>query len=890
MQSFSFTTQDIHKVPLAAKAFLVALLVLQSSAIDLGATLSAWNVSASIEGNSVTTGELSETSETVIVTKDDLADDKAAEQANPTSWFFYNDQTDLIDNTLGSFVDGPDAPLYGDGSAQISVSGAQRRNLATYLFSGIKLANITELSFTTYNPSAGNGGSATRSAYLNFNVDFNGSDAWQRRLEFVPANNDGVTQDLWQEHDAIDGGTALWGWSGFADNGNQWPDGNTVALRSWNDLLVAFPDIAVRTTDSWLGLRVGEPYADGYTENIDSFTIGTQSGFSKHTVTYDFEPTAVTNSSELIISTPSNMNSWAFAPENTVDGQSGQMVAGPSTAPLGAGSAQLLLTDTDEAEILVTNVYAGTRLDALTQLKYSTYRTLGDAAVAPALSFEFDNDLADADTGWRGRMVYEPYHTQTVQTGVWQEWNTLNDAAGDGSGSWWGSPNGLSTLDEACPQSDPCTWAQVLALYPNAGIRDTGSPLAGLLLFKAGSGWAGFNGNVDKFVIGVQTGSNIHTVTHDFEPEEGTEEEEEGAQPGDVVINEIMWMGSDPSDGGSTADEWIELRNMTSEPIDLSGWTIENLGTEPGDVITIPSGIIEANGYFLIGNYPSDDENSAIADSIAVDYDTLEIQLLNSGEELILADADSTVIDQTPEGNWAAGNNTGGKSRSMERNMLPGDGTATSSWHTCIDTDCTSTVFWDPDGDNYGTPRGENLSENDPTMPDYIEQDWSHTIGWEPDENDEVDDSQLVDTGIELEKSAGGGTIESFVALTGSTTASSTATTTASSTDAATANGAVPADDGENAPLPDGDILKDDPAPETPAADEDGDGADGQSDDEALDEDGEGLDENPDDEVSEDEELNSDDEDKQEAQEESAVKQEEAPEPAAAVPAEETAI
>ncbi|MCD6334669.1 MAG: lamin tail domain-containing protein, partial [Candidatus Latescibacteria bacterium] len=41
------------------------------------------------------------------------------------------------------------------------------------------------------------------------------------------------------------------------------------------------------------------------------------------------------------------------------------------------------------------------------------------------------------------------------------------------------------------------------------------------------------------------------------------------AASGDVVINELMWMGST----ASSADEWIELRNTTDSEILLSGWT-----------------------------------------------------------------------------------------------------------------------------------------------------------------------------------------------------------------------------------------------------------------------------------------------------------------------------
>jgi hypothetical protein len=202
-------------------------------------------------------------------------------------WFFYNDENDTINNSLGSFVSGPGAPASGIGSAQISVTGTQRRNLATYQFSGTPLADITTLKFTTYNPSAGNGGSASRSAYLNFNVDFNGSDTWQRRLVFLPSDNGTVVQNFWQEWDAVNGGAALWRYSG-----GTWPAGiggggePGTSTKTWTQVLSQYPGVRIRVTDSWLGMRVGEPYTDGYTENIDSFRFGTASG----TTTFDFEP------------------------------------------------------------------------------------------------------------------------------------------------------------------------------------------------------------------------------------------------------------------------------------------------------------------------------------------------------------------------------------------------------------------------------------------------------------------------------------------------------------------------------------------------------------------------------------------------------------------------
>lgn len=220
---------------------------------------------------------------TVVVTPADLAADFSDVIADPSKWLFYNDQTDEIDSALGSFVAGPGSAPAGTGSAQISVSGAQRRNLATYGFSGTPLADITDFSFSTYNPSAGNGGSATRSAYVNFNVDFDGSDNWQRRLVYVPRTNGVVLQDTWQAWDLIDGGNALW-----VHSGPVWPGGTVSGStpKTWAQILTEYPGVRVRVTDSHMGIRVGEPYSSGYTENIDRFVFGTGAG----TTVFDFEP------------------------------------------------------------------------------------------------------------------------------------------------------------------------------------------------------------------------------------------------------------------------------------------------------------------------------------------------------------------------------------------------------------------------------------------------------------------------------------------------------------------------------------------------------------------------------------------------------------------------
>jgi len=204
--------------------------------------------------------------------------------ASLNNWFFYNDETDTVDNTLGSFVSGPATPPLGSGSAQISVSGTQRRVLATYQFGGTPLSSITSLRFSTFNPSAGNGEGvgSQRSGYLNMNIDFDGSNTWQKRIAFVPAQNGTVTQDSWKEWDAINSGNALWSYSGAT-----WPGSATpgTTLKSWNQILAEYPSARILPSDPFVGIRVGEPYASGYTENIDKFVFGTSTG----TTVFDFD-------------------------------------------------------------------------------------------------------------------------------------------------------------------------------------------------------------------------------------------------------------------------------------------------------------------------------------------------------------------------------------------------------------------------------------------------------------------------------------------------------------------------------------------------------------------------------------------------------------------------
>lgn len=123
---------------------------------------------------------------------------------------------------------------------------------------------------------------------------------------------------------------------------------------------------------------------------------------------------------------------------------------------------------------------------------------------------------------------------------------------------------------------------------------------------------------------------------------------EDGDDPtGDVVINEVAWMGMPTC---QTDKEWIELRNMTGAEIDLNGWTLNATDGNPAIVLT---GVISANGYYLLEKDDDDNVPNVTADQI---YGGI---LENGGEVLELRNTSAYLIDSVDgeSSGWPAGNN-----------------------------------------------------------------------------------------------------------------------------------------------------------------------------------------------------------------------------------------
>ena len=228
--------------------------------------------------------------------------------------------------------------------------------------------------------------------------------------------------------------------------------------------------------------------------------------------------------------------------------------------------------------------------------------------------------------------------------------------------------------------------------------------------------------------------------------------------PGDVVINEIMWMGSKDDDGVHTADEWVELKNNTNYDIDLTNWQLEHSAESHGTLNL--SGILPANGYFVIANY---DKNQSLI-NIDVNQVNNDITFYNQYDDngtITLKNTNGDSIDSTStptDDNWPVGEN-GTIKKSMERNNTAGDGTLPESWHTC-DRDgmnatdlATMLNYWDSTAQNYncGTPGHANLSVNDPTASDFNPNYQAENINTPPVTEEPVIEESTTDEPVTAE-------------------------------------------------------------------------------------------------------------------------------------------
>lgn len=119
-----------------------------------------------------------------------------------------------------------------------------------------------------------------------------------------------------------------------------------------------------------------------------------------------------------------------------------------------------------------------------------------------------------------------------------------------------------------------------------------------------------------------------------------------------VFINEIAWMGTTVS----TSNEWIELANDGSAPVDLTGWVLSIEGKKD---ITL-SGNINAGGFYLIERTDDTTVPTVPADLVA----SFGTGISNTGAALSLKDTGGALINRVDGsqewniGGVVVGNNT----------------------------------------------------------------------------------------------------------------------------------------------------------------------------------------------------------------------------------------
>jgi len=169
-----------------------------------------------------------------------------------------------------------------------------------------------------------------------------------------------------------------------------------------------------------------------------------------------------------------------------------------------------------------------------------------------------------------------------------------------------------------------------------------------------------------------------------------------------VVINEMMWMGSSVS----SYDEWLELKNLSDSPVDLSNWYLSKKSSgEEKLMLEFPQGEV-LNDFYVISNYSSESEKSTLG--IESDLVDTAVSLSNSQLEIKLYDSEGNLIDTADDGSGQplSGEYSSGEVwQSMERNTRIEDGTLESSWHSASQKTGFKT------DQELGTPGQENSNQ-----------------------------------------------------------------------------------------------------------------------------------------------------------------------------------
>ncbi|MCC7014388.1 MAG: lamin tail domain-containing protein [Planctomycetes bacterium] len=164
---------------------------------------------------------------------------------------------------------------------------------------------------------------------------------------------------------------------------------------------------------------------------------------------------------------------------------------------------------------------------------------------------------------------------------------------------------------------------------------------------------------------------------------------------GDIVITEFM---KDPAFVSDSAGEWIEIRNRTSQPINLEGWVLSDAGSNTHTIHSANGVWVAPKSYFLLGINATPANNGGVS----VGYKYSNFSLGNGADEIRLTDNLGTLIDVVAYDDGIFWPDDAGKSVSLDRALvdpvLNDDG---ANW-------CSALAPFSSANTDFGTPRVAN--------------------------------------------------------------------------------------------------------------------------------------------------------------------------------------
>ena len=204
-------------------------------------------------------------------------------------------------------------------------------------------------------------------------------------------------------------------------------------------------------------------------------------------------------------------------------------------------------------------------------------------------------------------------------------------------------------------------------------------------------GYLDYDGDTDAYVP-APTDVATQTATQTLTPSPTPSVTPVKANPGDVVINEIM---QNPKALADEKGEWFEVHNPTNHAIDLNGWTIKDAGSEHhrisnGEPLRLPAG-----GYLVLGRNADSSSNGGVL----IAYRYAGFTLGNTDDEIILLDGAGTEIDRVAYDGGLSFPDPDGASMQLIRPDL--DNSSGANWRISSDP-------WPGSAGDHGSPGTPN--------------------------------------------------------------------------------------------------------------------------------------------------------------------------------------